>query len=372
LPTGLLSGRIEEAVRMGSSASSRNRHHRIVVYSLLSLLVMTLVLPLIPYAVAEIDPFAGGIANPGTELWRDVRQRERSVTGSTQVRGVDAGVLINYYGEPWRQFRMQQLVPYGAALMGGVLAVILLFYLVRGRVRIQDGPTGRMIQRFGVFERTVHWFTVGVFWLLALTGLILLYGRFVLIPLLGPEGFGLTASACKEAHNLFGPMFLVAILMLFVVFVKDNLYARGDIKWLLKGGGMLGGGHVSAGRFNAGEKIWFWIAVLTGIVLSVSGLILDFAVFGQGREVMGVSHVLHGIAALIVISVSFGHIYLGTAGVEGTINSMTSGYVDEAWAKSHHDRWYAEVMAAGGEPEDGEPAGGGSPASGVASPARDG
>jgi len=357
---------------MASNKSSRIRHHRIVVYSLLSLLVMTLVLPLVPYAIAGLDPFAGKPANPGAELWRDVRQRDRSTTGSTQVQGVDTGVLINFYGEEWRQFRMQKLVPYGAALMGAVLSVILLFYLVRGPLRIQGEPTGRKIQRFSVFERTIHWFTAGVFWLLALTGLILLYGRFVLMPLLGPEGFGLTASACKEAHNLFGPMFLVAILLLLVTFVKDNFYARGDMTWLLKGGGMLGGGHVSAGRFNAGEKIWFWIAVLGGIVLSASGLILDFAVFGQGREVMGLSHVLHAIAALIVITVSFGHIYLGTAGVEGTINSMASGYVDEAWAKSHHDRWYEEVRAAGATADETEHAGGGSAASGVASPARDG
>jgi len=334
-----------------------------VVFSLLSLLVLTLVLPLIPYAVAELgDTTTGKVANPGAELWRDVRQRDRSMVGATQVKGVDSGVLINVYGEDWRQFRMQQLIPYGAALMGIVLSVILLFYLVRGPLRMQGGPSGNNIQRFNVFERTAHWFTVGIFWLLALTGLVLLYGRCVLIPLLGPEGFGLTASACKEAHNLFGPMFLVAILMLFVTFVKDNFYARGDITWLLKGGGLLGGGHVSAGRFNAGEKIWFWIAVLGGIVLCVTGLILDFAVLGQGREVMALSHVLHGIVALVVITVSFGHIYLGTAGVEGTLGSMTTGNVDEAWAKSHHDRWYAEVKAAAADDDETEPAGVASPA----------
>jgi formate dehydrogenase subunit gamma len=332
---------------MSNNVSSRNRHHRVVLYSLLSLLVVTLVLPLVPYAVAELDPFAGKVANPGAEFWRDVRQRDRGVSGSTQVKGVDSGVLINYYGEEWRQFRMQRLVPYGAALMGVVLAVILLFYFLRGPLRIQDGPAGSQLQRFSVTERTVHWFTAGLFWFLALTGLILLYGRYVLIPLLGPEGFGVTATACKEAHNLFGPLFLVALLMLFITFAKDNVYTRGDMKWLLKGGGLLGG-HVSAGRFNAGEKIWFWIAVLGGIVLCVSGLILDFAVFGQGRVIMGLSHVLHGIAALIVIAVSFGHIYLGTAGVEGTLGAMTHGYVDLNWARSHHDRWAREVEDAGG------------------------
>jgi len=357
---------------MGTNKQSRIRHHRMVVFSVLSLLVLTLVLPLIPYAVAEWSDTAGKAVNPGAELWRDVRQRDRSVTGTTQVRGVDTGILINVYGEDWRRFRMQQLIPYGAALMGVVLSVILLFYLVRGPLRMQGGATGKKVRRFTVFERTTHWFTVSLFWLLALTGLILLYGRFVLIPLLGPDGFGFTALVCKQAHNLVGPLFLIAILMLFVTFVKDNIYARGDMTWLLKGGGMLGGGHVSAGRFNAGEKIWFWIAVLGGIVLSVTGLILDFAVFGQGREVMALSHMLHGIVALLVISVSFGHIYLGTAGVEGTLGSMTTGYVDEAWARSHHDRWYAEVKAAEADDGKAEPVSGGTAATGVASPVSDG
>ena len=360
---------------MSSNRPSRIRHHRMVVYSLLSLLVLTLVLPLIPYATAELGgtvaETSGKVANPGAELWRDVRQRDSGVVGSTRVKGVDSGVLINIYGEHWRQFRMQQLIPYGAALMGIVLSVILLFYLVRGPLRLEGGPTGRKVQRFTVFERTIHWFTVGVFWLLALTGLVLLYGRFVLIPLLGPEGFGLTASACKEAHNLFGPMFLIAILMLFVTFVKDNFYARGDITWLLKGGGILFRGHVSAGRFNAGEKIWFWIAILGGTILCVTGLILDFAVLGQGREVMALSHVLHGIVALLVITVSFGHIYLGTAGVEGTLGSMTTGYVDEAWAASHHDRWYAEVKAGAAADGTTEPANGGGTAAGVPGPAHE-
>ena len=357
---------------MSSNKQSRILHHRMVVFSLLSLLVLTLVLPLIPYAVAELSDTSGKVVNPGADLWRDVRQRDGSVVGRTQVKGVDSGVLINVYGEDWRQFRMQKLIPYGAAVMGIVLSIILLFYLVRGPLRMQGGASGKKIQRFTVFERTTHWFTVSVFWLLALTGLVLLYGRFVLIPLLGADGFGLTASACKEAHNLFGPMFLVAILMLFVTFVKDNFYARGDITWLLKGGGLIGGVHVSAGRFNAGEKIWFWIAVLCGLVLSVSGLILDFAVFGQGREVMAVSHVLHGIAALLVITVSFGHIYLGTAGVEGTFGSMATGNVDEAWAKSHHDRWYAEVKASESGDGDTEADSGNSASAAAVSPVRDG
>ena len=354
---------------MSTRTQAGAAHRRVMVWSLLLMLALTLLLPLIPYAVAYVDPAMGGVPNPGSELWRAVLEGE---VGTTQVQGVETGVLINESGERWRHFRMNQLIPVGAIGMGAVLALIALYYLVRGPLRIQGGPSGKQIQRFSVFERTTHWFVVGIFWLLGLTGLILLYGRFVLIPLLGPEGFGLTASACKEAHNLFGPIFLVAILMLLVTFVKDNIYARGDISWLLKGGGMFGGGHVSAGRFNAGEKIWFWIAVLGGLVLSVSGLILDFAVFGQGREVMAISHVLHGIAALVVITVSFGHTYLGTVGVEGAFGSMISGDVDEAGAKSHHDRWYEEVKAAEASSNESGQQEGGSAAAGDASPVRDG
>jgi formate dehydrogenase subunit gamma len=118
-----------------------------VVFSLLSLLVLTLVLPLIPYAVAERGDLAGKVVNPGAELWREVRQRDRSVAGTTQVQGVDTGILINIYGEDWRRFRMQQLIPWGAALMGTVLSIILLFYLVRGPLRMQGGPTGKKIRR---------------------------------------------------------------------------------------------------------------------------------------------------------------------------------------------------------------------------------
>ena len=334
---------------MTDTTKRQKRLRQTLKWSVYSLLLV-LVLPLIPYAIdAATNPSANKAANevvqvpnPGGELWRDVRQRDRSVAGNTQVRGVDTGVLINKNGEDWRQFRMNALVPFGAALMGIILALILLFHFTRGPMRLPGGFSGKKILRFTLSERMVHWFTVSIFWVLGLTGLILLYGRFVLIPLFGPGGFSITASACKEAHNLLGPLFLFAMIALFITFVKNNLYAQGDLNWLTKVGGLFGG-HASAGRFNAGEKIWFWLATLLGFALCFTGLILDFAVIGQSRDVMAISHVIHGISATVMIAVSFGHIYLGTAGTEGSFSSMANGYVDENWAKSHHDQWYDEV-----------------------------
>ena len=319
-------------------------------FSMLSLFIVV-ALPLVPYAFDALavdakqstaDNRVAALPNPAIDLWNNVRQRDGAIQGSSQVKGVDSGVLINKAGEDWRQFRLEKLVPYGAYLMAGLLGAIILFYLVRGKILIDGGHSGKRIPRFTLNQRTAHWFTAGVFWLLAITGLILLYGKFVLIPLLGAEGFSVTAAACKEMHNLFGPLFLLAVLAMLVLFVKDNFFKLADLKWFAKGGGMFGG-HVSAGRFNAGEKTWFWLVVIFGIALGISGLILEFAIFGLSREIMALSHMFHGISAMILISVSFGHIYLGTVGVEGTLDSMTKGTVDENWAKAHHDLWNEEM-----------------------------
>lgn len=323
---------------------------RKVVYCCVLSLFFVLAAPLIPYVIdanaesvktSKADkPVA--LQHPAINLWNDVRQRNGVTQGSSQVKGVDSGILINKAGEDWRRFRMEMLMPYGAYFMAAIIFAIVLFFLLRGKLRLPGGRTGELLCRFTLNQRTAHWFGVGIFWLLGITGLILLYGRFVLIPLLGAEGFSITASACKEMHNLIGPLFLLAVLALLVLYIKDNLFNRGDLTWIKKGGGMFGG-HVSAGRFNAGEKTWFWLVMIFGFLLCITGLILDFSILGQGREIMALSHMIHGISALLLIAVSFGHIYLGTIGVEGTLEGMTTGYIDASWAKSHHDLWYEEM-----------------------------
>ena len=306
---------------MSTVYNKKSARMRKAFYFCVLTLFIVLTVPLIPYVIdAHAEDDAQNVSgkvialeNPAINLWNDVRQRNFAVEGSTQVSGVDSGVLINSRGEDWRQFRMEMLAPYGAYLIAATLAAIIVFYFTHGKTLLPAARTGKRILRFTLNQRTTHWFTVGIFWLLGVTGLILLYGRFVLIPVLGAEGFSVTASACKEMHNLIGPLFLLAVLALMVLFIRDNLFTRVDLKWLAKVGGTFGG-HASAGRFNAGEKIWFWLVMIFGFVLCVSGLILDFAMFGQGREIMALSHVLHGISALILIAVSFGHMYLGTLG----------------------------------------------------------
>ena len=110
---------------------------------------------------------------------------------------------------------------------------------------------------------------------------------------------------------------------------------------------MLTGEHVSAGFFNAGEKVLFWSVVAGGIALSVSGLILLFPNFGQSREVMQLMLVVHGIVAVVLIAFTFGHMYLGTIGLPGSLSAMNTGKVDADWARAHHDRWHQEAEEKG-------------------------
>jgi formate dehydrogenase subunit gamma len=285
-----------------------------------------------------------GIANknPGSNLWRDVRQRDMLLSepaGVTQSQGVDAGVLVNDKGDQWRKFRMDVLVKVGIYAIVGIVLIILLFYLIRGKVKIENGLSGNMVFRFTDFERIIHWVLAFVFLFLAITGLILLLGRNVLIPVLGHDLFSLIASSSKEGHNLFGPVFLVSIILMLIKFMRRNIYAKGDLTWLLKGGGMIGKSHVTGGFFNMGEKSWYWMVIIIGLLISFSGLILVSPVFGQGRVIMEISHVLHASGAILLIVVSIGHMYLGSVGTEGTKEGMINGYVDINWASEHHDRW---------------------------------
>jgi formate dehydrogenase subunit gamma len=187
--------------------------------------------------------------------------------------------------------------------------------------------------------------------LLAFTGVVILWGKYIILPWLGYAGFSWLTIVGKNIHNFVGPLFIFSLLVMFLIFVKDNLWRAYDLKWLTHFGGMFSKQEIPSGRFNAGEKAWFWVGVvLLGVTVSITGLILDFPNWQQGRQVMQGANVIHAIAAIVFIAISFGHIYLGTIGMEGAYRGMRDGYVDEEWAKEHHALWYDEVRA-GKRPE---------------------
>ena len=297
-------------------------------------------------------------AQPGNNapVWRDVQS---GVPNSTTVRGVDTEVLIqpparfpgqehvSTAGEAWRLFRNGPVTFYGGWLVVLTLVAILGLYFWKGPVKVHAPPTGRLIHRFNIVERAVHWSTAVSFCVLGLTGLIMFFGKHLLLPLFGYTLFSWLATAAKAFHNFIAPLFIVSVLAMILLFIKDNFPRLYDLKWFARAWAVMARSeHVPTGRFNAGEKAWFWFGVVgLSIVVSWSGLVLLFPNFEQTRAVMQDAWVVHSIAALIYIALSLGHIYLGTIGLEGSYRAMRTGYVDETWAKEHHEYWYDKVKS---------------------------
>lgn len=276
-------------------------------------------------------------------VWRDVRDGENPYQ-TTQVRGIESAVLIQSGGETWRQTR-RVFTYYGGWVLAVVPILIALFYWRKGAIKLHGKPTGRKVKRFSTWQRTVHWTVAITFCVLALSGLIMLFGKYILMPVFGRTLFSWLAILCKNLHNFVGPVFAIGLVLIILTFIKDNFIKAYDFKWLAKFGGILSGEHVPSGRFNAGEKVWFWGGVLVlGVTVSVTGFILDFPNFAQGRETMQLANVIHAVAAMVFMAVFLGHVYMGTIGTEGAYRAMRDGEVDETWAKEHHEIWYQEVI----------------------------
>jgi formate dehydrogenase subunit gamma len=287
------------------------------------------------------------ITQPGNNapMWREANSDQRHYSS---LPDKEAGVLIQRTGQSWRLFRNGVITVWGGWLLLIVPVAILGFFLWRGTIPLRTPKTGRMIERFTPLERIVHWTMAISFVVLAVSGIVMLLGKHFLLPLMGHLLFGWLTYILKNLHNVVGPIFTLSVIVAFVVFVRDNLPSRDDVRWVTSLGGLASGKHVPSGRFNAGEKMWFWVGVfVSGLVLSASGWVLDMIVPGMDyyRATMQIANVIHGIAAVLMIAMACGHIYMGTIGMEGAYRGMRDGWVDEAWAKEHHELWYDDIKS---------------------------
>ena len=276
------------------------------------------------------------------------------------IPDLEAGVLIQAptafpgqarattAGEAWRQYRNGPLVTYGGALLIFTLVVLAAAYFIKGPIKLKERPTGRLIERFTSVERLSHWTMAITFVILAVSGVVMMFGKYLLLPILGYHIFGSLTYILKTIHNFVGPVFTVSVIVFFFIYVRDNLPRAGDWNWMIRLGGMFGGGHASSGRFNAGEKVWFWFGVIgLGLIVSASGFVLDMLVPGlvYTRGVMQIANILHIVSTVLIMAMALGHIYMGTVGMEGSYQAMRTGYVDDTWAKEHHDLWYEDIQS---------------------------
>jgi len=356
------------------------RHSACLGGLLLALLVWTAALPEAA-AQSSVRPPAGaagatGGAVPGNakgnvsdaEIWRKVRH---GAAGRVSIPDKKAAVLVQGEGEQFRLFKTGPLMRGAAWALLATVLVLAAFYLIRGRIRVDAGPSDRTVLRFNSLERTAHWLTAGPFIVLAITGLNMVYGKYLLLPLIGPSAFSTVTMAGKYAHAYLGFAFTAGVLLMIVLWLRHNIPNRHDLRWLAVGGGLFTKGvHPPAKKFNAGQKLIFWAVVVLGLSLFATGLCLlfpfTFAPFAGTFKILAavgfdlpteltplqetqLALLWHNIVAIASIVVIIAHIYIGSLGMEGAIDAVTTGEVDENWAREHHSLWLEELQQADGK-----------------------
>jgi formate dehydrogenase subunit gamma len=298
-----------------------------------------------PVLAQKLGP--DGAPNPTASVTdqRTLLKQAPRIEGRIDTPDTKAGVLVQPTGRTWDYFHEVLLHWAGAIVIVGTIAVLGVAYLILGRIRILAGRSGRKVFRFSGFERFSHWLTAVSFVILGLTGLNITFGKIVLLPVLGPEAFSALSEAAKYAHNFTSFSFVAGLILIVVIFFKDNLPQKVDIDWLKQGGGFIKSKHAPAGRFNLGEKLVYWLSLMAGVAVSASGFLLLFPFYGTGIAEMQLVQVVHAVIALLFIALILAHIYIGTLGMEGAFEAMGSGEVDINWAKEHHDLWLAQQQA---------------------------
>jgi formate dehydrogenase subunit gamma len=319
---------------------------RYILSALALCAVVVLVVPIHAQTpAAPVDPDRS-VVNEKTLL-----QEFPRIEGQIVIPNDTAAVLIQPAGRSWQYFHEVLLQWIGVIAILGMIGLLVIFYLLVGPLRISAGRSGIRVFRYTPFERFCHWLNAASFVVLALTGLNITFGKHLLLPVIGPDTFTAVSEATKYVHNFAGFSFVVGFVLVMAIWMKDNIPNKVDLIWLKEGGGFIPSKHPTSGRFNAGEKMVFWLALAAGILVSVTGFFLLFPFYLTNIAGMQIAQVVHSVIAVLFIALILGHIYIGTLGMQGAFEGMETGYVDLNWAKEHHGLWLKEEAAKGHVPD---------------------
>jgi formate dehydrogenase subunit gamma len=330
---------------MGGFGMTMLSRIRFVVGALALLFVVATAQPGHTQQPTSVNPTASSVTED--QLFKESNR----ISGRCTLPDQKACMIEQPAGRDWRQFHEVTLRWIGAIAIIAMLAGLVIFYLVRGMVRIKAGRSGRVIVRFNAFERFVHWMTATCFIVLAISGLNITFGKELLLPLMGPNAFTGWSQALKYLHNFTSFPFTIGVVLILLMWIGGNLPNRTDVEWLKRGGGIVGDDDPPAYRFNAGQKMIYWIVVLGGGAAAVTGYLLMFPFYGTGIASMQLAQSVHGIVALLFVAAMLAHIYIGTLGMEGAFEAMGEGTVDVNWARQHHSLWVQDERARTGPNE---------------------
>ncbi len=294
------------------------------------------------------------IPDPGpllTEAWSRIDpDTAQLLHAQTRVEGIsslpypNADLFERPVARDWRLGLADIATHFGALAILGFSFLLALILAIRGRVPIAEGRDGRTVKRFSLIERANHWMTSLSFLMLAVTGIVIAYGRTLILPF-GEYNLGAAGWISTWGHMILGPSFALGIVVMAVFWLWRNLPSRLDLPWLARAGGFFNDDpdNPPARKFNAGQKLIFWAAFLGGGTMVLSGVALMFPFMLLGLEGTAWTMLVHALLGVAMIAIFIGHIYIGTVGMQGAFWAMWGGDVDRNWAKEHHDLWLAEI-----------------------------
>ena len=228
----------------------------------------------------------------------------------------------------------------------GVPCVFLVHYLIWGPKVFSHA--GKKIYIFSFFKRVVHWVSALAFMVLVPTGVMIVFGKYF--------GGGTPVEIARHLHGMATIFFLISVIPMFLFWVTEMLPTFDDIKWMFILGGYLSKEkqEIPAGKFNAGQKMWFWLATAGGVVMIATGAAMFLQDFDYGiAKVFGLSQIdllraaaiIHSVLALPIIAFFFAHVYMSLFAIKGAIQSMITGYKEEDEVRFLHSSFYKKLKA---------------------------
>jgi formate dehydrogenase subunit gamma len=314
-------------------------HMRVIAGALTLAFIVAISAPVSAQQPSMVNPTADAVKE------QQLLQQLKSIQGRGTIPDVRSYTIEHPVGRDWQHFHSVTLRWIGGIAIIGTLALLVIFYLWRGMVMLKSGRSGRTIVRFNAFERFVHWMTATCFIILAITGLNITFGRPLFVSTFGSETFTTWSEWAKYAHNYLSFPFTIGVVLIFLMWIGGNIPNKVDVEWFKRGGGIIGDDHPPAYRFNGGQKAIYWIVVLGGTAVAITGYLLMFPFYGTTIDTMQYAQMIHAVVAMLFVAAMLGHIYIGTIGMEGAFEAMGEGTVDINWAKEHHRLWLEDEKA---------------------------
>jgi formate dehydrogenase subunit gamma len=328
----------KKMTRRNSAMAMRFARLRFIIGAFALLALVALAAPAPAQQPTSVNPTASAVKE------KELLEQMKRIQGRGTIPDTRSYTIEQPAGRDWRQFQVTLRWIGGIAILG-MLALLIVFYLIRGMVKLESGRSGRVIVRFNGFERFVHWMTATCFIILALTGLNISFGRRLLLPLMSPQAFTDFSQWAKYLHDYLSFPFTIGVIVIFLMWIAGNIPNKLDVAWFKRGGGIVGHDHPPAYRFNGGQKGFFWIVVIGGTLMAGSGYLLLFPFYGTNVANMQLAEMVHGTVAVLFVAAMLAHIYIGTIGMEGAFEAMGTGTVDVNWAREHHSLWLEQEQA---------------------------